>query len=250
MLPLAPSNDVLWPSAMGINIAQVVRHWAVRDPARTALMLGEDAHAALTYGDLDLRARRAAAALSRFGLVAGDRIAVSVPNGLGFLDAWFGGLYAGCTILPIPPMSAPPELSARIRHARCRALVTERETEALGRAALASCPDVRAIDASALSDATSAVDAPLDLPPETAAMILYTSGTTGTSKGALITHASLAVHTAALVHHVLRLGEDDRVLAALPLTHSYGIRMTLLAPFYAGARSVLLARSRSAAGEG
>jgi long-chain acyl-CoA synthetase len=73
-------------------------------------------------------------------------------------------------------------------------------------------------------------------------MVLYTSGTTGTPKGAMITHASLFTHTAALVHHVLKLAADDVVLATLPLTHSYGIRMTLLAPFFAGARVVLSAR--------
>jgi long-chain acyl-CoA synthetase len=72
--------------------------------------------------------------------------------------------------------------------------------------------------------------------------VLYTSGTTGKSKGATITHASLFAHTAALVHHVLRLGAEDRVLGCLPLTHSYGIRMTLLAPWYAGATLVLSER--------
>jgi long-chain acyl-CoA synthetase len=53
-------------------------------------------------------------------------------------------------------------------------------------------------------------------------------------------------HTAALVHHVLQLSARDVVLGALPLTHSYGIRMALLAPFYAGARVVLMRRFTSA----
>lgn len=226
---------------MGINIAQVVRAWARREPSRVALSLA-DTGEQLTYGELDQRARRAAARLRREGVAAGDRVALSVPNGLCFLDGWFGGLYAGCTLLPIPPMSAAPELAARLRHARCKALICSSATKELAEAALAECQTTHAIDADSLTQASEASDGPLDVAPEHVAMILYTSGTTGQAKGAMITHASLATHTAALVHHVLRLRQSDRVLATLPLTHSYGIRMTLLAPFYAGALSVLVER--------
>ncbi|MET0340951.1 MAG: AMP-binding protein [Polyangiales bacterium] len=233
---------------MGSNIAQVLRAWAVRDPDRVAVVLADEGERALTYAALDARARGVASRLASLGVHAGDRIALSVPNGLGFLDAWFGGLYAGCTLLPIPPMSAPPELAARLAHARCKALVSDPTTRALADAARASCPDVISLDAHVLADEGSArpIDVPRDVSPGDTAMVLYTSGTTAGAKGAMISHASLAVHTAALVHHVLALDARDEVLAALPLTHSYGIRMTLLAPFYAGARCRLLARFSAA----
>jgi long-chain acyl-CoA synthetase len=55
-----------------------------------------------------------------------------------------------------------------------------------------------------------------------------------------ITHESLGTHTRALVEETLRLTEEDRILGTLPLTHSYGIRMTLLVPFYAGASTVFV----------
>ena len=228
--------------SVGINIGQVVRQWAVRDPARVALVLTSPARREITFGELDLRARTAAGKLSELGVEPGDRVALSMPNGLAFLDAWFGCLYVGATTVPVPPMSAAPELAHRLRHARCKLLVGTPESELLCRAAGELVPEVPRLDASALEQARSATDGPLDLPAGAVAMILYTSGTTGTAKGAQITHASLATHTAALVHHTLRLGSDDVVLASLPLTHSYGLRMTLLAPFYAGARAVLLER--------
>jgi len=245
-----PETGVLSALTMGINIAQVVRHWALCDPDRVALVLADQAYRELSYGELDLRARRAAAQLYALGTSPGDRIALCVPNGLGFLDAWFGGLYAGCTILPIPPMSAPPELAERLQHARCGALIATADALAPGGVAadaLARSSALRTlgVDVSSLVDADAAIDAPRELSPDSIAMLLYTSGTTGVSKGAMISHASLTVHTAALVHHVLSLSADDRVLATLPLTHSYGIRMTLLAPFYAGARSVLNERFRA-----
>jgi long-chain acyl-CoA synthetase len=227
---------------MGINIAQVLRQWAVREPARVALVLGDQARREVSFGELDERARRAAARLCAEGIGPGARVALSVPNGLGFLDGWFGALYAGVTVLPVPPMSAPRELAHRLAHARCAALLCDASTGELAEAALAQLPSVRRLDAARLAECSEAADGPRDVAPETTAMILYTSGTTGTPRGALITHASLAVHTAALVHHVLRLTPGDAVLACLPLTHSYGIRMSLLAPFYAGARSVLVER--------
>jgi long-chain acyl-CoA synthetase len=238
---------------MGLNSAQAIRHWALREPHRTAVVFadraGDDPGRSLSYAELDALAQRAAAHFAARGVHAGARVALSVPNGRGFLAAYFGAAYAGVTILPIPPMSAAPELKARLLHARCAALVLDASDRSAHSAheALAQCPGVSAIDVAALLAQPSPPDAPpRDLPPDTVAMLLYTSGTTGVAKGAMITHASLLVHTAALVHHVLRLSSADRVLAALPLTHSYGIRMTLLAPFYAGATSVLLERFRPA----
>ena len=62
------------------------------------------------------------------------------------------------------------------------------------------------------------------------------------AKAARITHASLLAHTAALVHHTLQLSEHDVVLGALPWTHSFGLRMSVLAPFYAGAQVLSFAR--------
>jgi long-chain acyl-CoA synthetase len=233
--------------AMGINVARVLRHWALADPERIALVSWEQGERrALSYGELDARACRAAGVLAAHGLSAGSRLALSVQNGVSFLDAWFGGAYLGLTLLPVPPMSASAELSFRLAHARCAALITDESTAALGAAALKDAPGTLALSAEQLHGGDAAALAPAELPADAVAMVLYTSGTTGTAKGALITHASLLTHTAALVHHVLQLGAQDVVLGALPLTHSYGIRMALLAPFYAGARVVLMRRFTSA----
>jgi long-chain acyl-CoA synthetase len=227
---------------VGINIGQLVRQWAVRDPARVAVVLLSPARRELTFGELDSRACAAARELAALGVSPGDRVALSVPNGLAFLDAWFGCLYAGATTVPVPPMSAAPELAHRLEHAGVKLLLSSEATRPLAGAALALVPGVLHRDASELANTQGGLDGPRDLPAGAVAMILYTSGTTGQAKGAMITHASLATHTAALVHHVLALSERDVVLGCLPLTHSYGVRMTLLAPFYAGARSLLLER--------
>jgi long-chain acyl-CoA synthetase len=83
---------------------------------------------------------------------------------------------------------------------------------------------------------------PEDMQPHAAAMVLYTSGTTGSPKGAVITHASLALHTSVLSQRVLGLDRDSVVLCVLPLSHSYGCRMAMLAPLFAQARVIVLPR--------
>ncbi len=155
---------------------------------------------------------------------------VCADNGLGFLHAWFGVLYAGAVVVPVPVTSAPPEIAFRAAHARVRlALVDDARRGLMERAGLATL---------GVHDLSGA---PQDLtsPPEGLAMVLYTSGTTGSPKGAAISHASLFTHTAALVAHALKQTDADVVLGALPFTHSFGVRMAVLVPFFVGARVAL-----------
>jgi len=233
---------------VGINVSQVLHAWAQLSPNRVALVTDADATTphTLSYAALDAHALGAARTLEAAGVTPGDAVALCCENGLGFVAAWFGALYHGCTVLPVPPMSAAPELRHRLEHAACTALITDSSTAQLGADASVGLRSMRILAAADLLSGKPTHTGPRDLPAETVAMVLYTSGTTGKPKGAMITHASLLSHTAALVHHVLGLHRESVVMGALPLTHSYGIRMTLLAPFYAGARVLLVRRFQAA----
>lgn len=227
---------------MGVNVGQVLRQTALRHPERVALvtydedLVGRETH---SYRRLDEGARRAAATLQAAGVAAGDRVGLLAGNGASFVEAWFGIVYAGATVVPIPTASVAAEVGFRLEHAGCKLLWVDAAREAVGREA-----------AGALGIAVEAVGAwgdealalPADTAPGAAAMILYTSGTTGQAKGALISHASLMTHTAVLVQHTLRFGHEDCVMGVLPLTHSYGCRMVMLVTFYAAARAVLAPR--------
>jgi len=223
------------------NVGSFLHRWAIADPTRTGIIDAGRGELAVSYAELDANACRVAATLTECGVAPGERVAIYTENGLGFVAAWFGALYAGCATLPVPIQSTPTEIAFRLDHAGCSALVADatrksRATEAL---ALASgAPKV--ID---LADAV-ARDAPATKPaslgPGADAMLLYTSGTTGAAKCARITHGALHAHAHALGLETLRVAENDRILGTLPLTHSYGIRTTLLIPFLAGASTVFL----------
>ncbi|HEX2677564.1 MAG TPA: class I adenylate-forming enzyme family protein, partial [Polyangiales bacterium] len=210
------------------QVGQALHQAALRWPERIAVCdAGSEGLEAqeITYAKLDAMARRAAAVLAARGVSAGDAVALCGENSPQLMAAWFGIVYAGAAAVPVPILSAVPEVQERVTHARCKWLVHDAARRELATQAAASL----CLPLEALSDASVP---PLAQPADTraldTAMVLYTSGTTGKAKGAEISHASLSRHTAALCEHVLRLRAGDVVLCALPLTHSYGIRMAML----------------------
>ena len=228
---------------MSGNVGAFLHARAQQDPERIGIIdTGRDG-LAFSYGELDRQASRMAAHLRAQGLGLGDRIAICTANGLDFVAAWFGAVYAGCTTLPIPVMSTAYEISFRLQHADCKALITDTDRSEVAyesRERAGSQAEVFLVGDAIVEG--SRRESPSAVAPDSLAMLLYTSGTTGAAKGVSITHGSLTAHTQALVERTLRLTEHDRILGTLPLTHSYGIRMTLLVPFCAGASTVFVPR--------
>jgi long-chain acyl-CoA synthetase len=228
---------------MGVSIGQVLRQAALRWPGRVAVTdLGGGRRREQTFAGLDTRARAVARHLHAVGAEAGDAVALMAGNSEEFVAAWFGIVYAGCAVVPIPILSAAPEVRYRVEHAGCRALLHDAARADVATEATRQSGPVARLSVDTLGEGHAPLPYPVDTAPGDDAMVLYTSGTTGKAKGAAISHASLMTHTAVLVHHHLRLSPDDCVLGVLPLTHSYGCRMAMLVPFFAGARSVLVPR--------
>ena len=232
--------------------------WAAahRDPEAPLLRLGA---VTLTASALDRAAAGVAARLEREGAGDGDRVAVLCGNGLAFPPLYYGALRAGCVVAPLSTSSPPAEV-ARVLHA-VAARVLACDPEHAGAAAVAleqsrtgarllvvsetASADPGTVDLAALVEHPR-VD-PRPLPPGAPAVILSTSGTTGTPRRALHSHAGLLLNAGAVATEMIGLGADDVQLGALPLAHSFGMSAVLNASLLAGAAVVLTRRPDVAA---
>ena len=215
-----------------MNAAGVLRGAAVQRPQRTALCVG---NRRVSYGELGAASTRVARLLREDGIQAGDRVALLLPNVPEFAAAYYGVLHAGGVVVPLDPYLTRTEIAAILQDARAERLIVWRSLvrSAPARArrsilvlAPGSCFDI--------STADGVPDEPVAVQPGDPAAILYTSGTTGQTKGVVLSHANLQGNAAATAE---RLGyrPDAVVLAALPLCHAFGLTCGLNATFAGGA---------------
>ncbi|MBI3091721.1 MAG: long-chain fatty acid--CoA ligase [Candidatus Tectomicrobia bacterium] len=215
---------------------------------RTALVISRGG-AAATFHAVHRRVRQAAAALRRQGYGAGERIALLLPNGEAFPIVYFAVLRLGAIVVPINPLLKAMEIRHIVSDAECAALVSSpaklpeaaagcREVPGLRQLFLYGEEEPPGVNLLALADAETPDAAPAPGTEDDTAVIMYTSGTTGRPKGAMLSHRNL-LSNARSGAALFGFGADDRVLTALPLTHIYGQTCTLNAPWLAGACVVL-----------
>ncbi len=185
---------------------------ARRRPEKVALRWDDGA---LTYRELAQRAGGFARFLHHRGVRAGDRVALVIGNRWPFAVALLGSLQLGATVAPLDPRFTGDE----------RARILDDLTPALV---------VHDVPGDEFEWTSSTSDAP--------ALILYTSGSTGAPKGAVLSQRAVSAGVASWIEPVMALTPDDVVLAVLPLSHSYGLHGALLAPLVAGATVTLVER--------
>nr|WP_275410172.1 long-chain fatty acid--CoA ligase [Streptomyces sp. SID14478] len=219
-----------------MNVATILQESAVRHPDRTAVV---DDGARISYGTLWRDALRFAGRLRAHGIGPGDRVALLLPNTAAFPRAYYGALAAGATVVPVHALLVADEVSYVLRHSRCRAVVT---ADALAPVAEAAAADVGIDVLRADGEGAAALERAEPRRPDDTAVILYTSGTTGRPKGALLTHANLVMNATICAQDLFALTPDDVVLGCLPLFHSFGQSCAMNAALRAGSTLVLCSR--------
>jgi long-chain acyl-CoA synthetase len=224
---------------------------AHRDPGRELLRLDG---VALRAAALDRAAAGVAAWLEQRGIGPGHRVAVLCGNGLAFPPLYYGALRRGCVVAPVSTASPPAEVARLLRRSRARVLGCDAENAETARAAVRQAAtgarrllvaEAAVRDAGAVSLDTLVEHPPADpapLPAGAPAVVLGTSGTTGTPRRALHSHAGLMLNAAAVAGEMLDLRPGDVQLGALPLAHSFGMSAVLNASVLAGAAVVLARR--------
>ncbi len=206
---------------------------------RGSLATFEDRAAGVTLALPEIHARACGVAhqLLERGL-AGQALVIAHEPGLDWVVSFLGALYAGVIAVPVPISAPAPELAYLVADSRAAAAVASPSLAPLLPAALPL-----------LSWATDGAQAPTAPDPpreEAAGLLLYTSGTTGRPKGAVITHANLSAQTAAL-REAWQLAPSDQLVHALPLHHLHGVVVALLSALTTPHAVVMLPRFDPAA---
>ncbi len=231
------------------NLADTVRRAAATDPAARALIAG---NRVLTWGDLDAQVDAVAAGLAALDLPDTDatpaRVALIAPNVPEYAVAYFGVLRAGLVAVPVNPGYTPRELAHVLGDSGASVVIGTGAALAAVATVRAQLPALRhayALESGADAPALADLAAPRTGEPparggEDLAALLYTSGTAGAPKGAMLSHRALIAN-----HRQLEqispaiMGRGDVVLLALPLFHAYGLNAGLGAVAWHGATGVL-----------
>jgi len=170
----------------------------------------------LSYGELRHRVDAQRAALAARGIGRGDRVGVVGANSTDFAVLYLALLGLGAIVVPLNPESPSAEIDG--------------ELAAVGATEVLAAPE---------PDATAPAVAVVDMAADDVAVLVFTSGTAGAPRAAMLTHGSLLANTKQVLAAPERIGPDDVVLGVLPVFHVFGLSVTLHLPLAAGARVVL-----------
>src|SRR6266404_7425857 len=188
----------------------------------------------LTFGEIDERSNRVAHLLTARGLAQGDRLCCYLPNCLEMIDVYLACVKLGVIFVPINVLYKEREIAHILTDAEPRAVVAAGEFP--GHATVWQPAEISA-EAAAMPASRPLVSLDGDAP----AAIVYTSGTTGASKGAILTHNNFASNALNLIT-CWKISEADRFLLALPLFHVHGLANGLHSWLISGCRMRLLER--------
>ncbi|MGW0084168.1 4-coumarate--CoA ligase family protein [Streptomyces sp. NPDC003393] len=227
----------------------VLGHAAEFGP-QPALIDGTDG-TTLTYDQVDRFHRRLAAELARTGVRKGDVLALHSPNTVAFPIAFYAATRAGACVTTVHPLATPEEFAKQLRDSAARWIITVSPLLDSARRAAQLAGGIREIivcDSApghrSLIDmlGSTAPEPHLDVDPaEDVAALPYSSGTTGTPKGVMLTHRQIATNLAQL-DPAVTTGPGERILAVLPFFHIYGLTALMNAPLRKGATVVVLPR--------
>jgi malonyl-CoA/methylmalonyl-CoA synthetase len=207
----------------------------------------DEAGATTTYGELDRQSAALAARLAAAGLAPGERIAVQAEKSVTAMVLYLAVLRAGGVYLPLNTAYTPAELRYFLEDARPVLFVHDpRHSHTLAPLAQAAGAATAALDPAGQlvlsgTEHAAAPFATVSRADDDLAAILYTSGTTGRSKGAMLTHGNLASNASTLAE-AWRYSANDELLHALPIYHTHGLFVASNVTLLSGARMRLLPR--------
>ncbi|HEY9785511.1 MAG TPA: long-chain fatty acid--CoA ligase [Candidatus Obscuribacterales bacterium] len=251
------------------GVAEVLSIAAARQPDKTAVIYqGEK----ITYQRLFARAQTISSALARVGIIQGDKVGVLFPNHPDFVAAFFAVCGLGATVVPINPLLKSEEIQHILHDSDAKALLVHEDTMGEVGSAVNDVPGLEHVFVFAYDPKGKEINLPLSQSvrsrvtvtqfncsymsidgledvtsgwtkslrrEEDLAVLVYTSGTTGKPKGAMLSHHNVlsAVEAAQAVFPV---ASEDKMLACLPLCHIYGLSVVMIGMIAKGGTIVII----------
>ncbi|HEY8547626.1 MAG TPA: acyl-CoA synthetase [Acidimicrobiales bacterium] len=229
------------PGSLALGTTSLVATWRDRwaaDPERVVAV--DPAGTALTAVELEARSAGAAGRLAAVGIGPGDRVIVSAATSLDHVVAYVGLLRLGAVAVPVNDAYREPEVTHVATDGQVAGAITDDPAKAGWISAV--LPDAVVTTPSLDGLPAAAPPGGLDTAgPDDPALLVYTSGTTGTPKGATLSHGNLLA-SAQAVALAWRWASDDRLVLALPLFHMHGLGVGLHGTLTVGATAVLQPR--------
>ncbi|MCC5850674.1 MAG: long-chain fatty acid--CoA ligase [Verrucomicrobia bacterium] len=225
------------------TLIDLARAAAARYPDHPAVL---ESDKTWTFSEVAAVSDRIAAGLAGKGFKPGDRIGLYCANSAAFALTHLGILKAGCTVVALHLLYHPNELAWILNDAEASGLIYLAPFEAGVDAIRPQVPGLREVirigggarenetDWSALAACTGPVPDPKLNPAEDLAAILYTAGTTGKPKGAMLTHRNLVYNTCSTRDAMHLVPGQDRILVALPMFHAFAAMVGMLFPLCHG----------------
>ena len=215
------------------NIWAMVSAAAAKNPDGEALIFGMER---LTWREVAEKSAQISAGFREIGLQPGDRVALLLGNRIEFVLAMYGAAHLGLISVLLSVRLQKPEIAYMLTDCGAKMLIYEddladRLPDPVDHPALLHRVSIGASQNSlAFADlvATEAAQAPTPVAEEDTAMILYTSGTTGKPKGAMLSHCTL-IHSAMVYEACLQMTNRERSVAAVPLGHVTGVAANIMA---------------------
>lgn len=206
---------------------------------------GKTVTATLTYQELHKQAKVIASQLKSTGVVEGECALLLYPPGLEFISAFFACLYAGVVAVPAypPHLNRPtPRLQAIIANTQTRIALTTEQILANGPRLFEHTPQLQALQYIAtdcLTDSLADNWEEIGIASNAIAFLQYTSGSTSTPKGVMVSHENL-LHNQRLIQLGFGHTEETTVVGWLPLFHDMGLIGNMLQPLYLGRPCILM----------
>ena len=218
------------------NVGTWLRAHADARPEHAALVV-EGTGEWITYRELDARVDRTAAALAELGVVAGDRVALALPSEPLYLELYFAAAQLGAILIPLNTRLTAAELGFQIEDSEPRVVVRTAGIEIPERAGTTQlAPEALRARMPARAERRAAAPG-----GEAAQVILYTSGTTGRPKGAVLPHRK-TYWNSRNAERYFELVPDDVVVVPVPLFHSFGLKILSVPALFVGATVLLVDR--------